>query len=105
MFVIEKFKFAPFSLFLDASPLNPRCLLDNDIHIYTTYVKGWGRVVQAKEDMFKCSIFKFKIIIYKISCPCLSCAKSAVLLCFMYDLSPLNESQSKRIAFLKLLFA
>ena len=29
MFVIEKMKLVSFSLFLDASPLDPRCPLDN----------------------------------------------------------------------------
>ena len=41
-FVIEKVKLVSFSLFLDASPLYPRCPLDNNmsLYTYTTYVKG-----------------------------------------------------------------
>ena len=42
MFAIEKLKFLSFSLFLDASPLDPRCPLDNEMSLftYTSYVKG-----------------------------------------------------------------
>ena len=41
-FLIEKMKLVSFSLFLDASPLDPKCPLDNDMPLctYTTYVKG-----------------------------------------------------------------
>ena len=54
-FVIEKMKLVSFSLFLNASPLNPRCPLNNNMspYTYTEYVKGvsglgGGVVVQAK---------------------------------------------------------
>ena len=42
MFVIEKMKLVSFSLFLDASPLDPRCTLDNltSLYKYITCVKG-----------------------------------------------------------------
>ena len=41
-FVIEKMKLVSFSLFLNASPLNPRCPLNNNMspYSYTEYVKG-----------------------------------------------------------------
>ena len=41
-FVTGKVKLVSFSLFLDASPIDPRCPLVNDTSLltYTTYVKG-----------------------------------------------------------------
>ena len=58
-FVIEKMKLVSFSLLLNASPLDPRCPLNNNmsLYTYTAYVKGvsglggGGGVVQAKEDI------------------------------------------------------
>ena len=92
-FVTGKVKLVSFSLFLDAfPPLDPRRPLDNDMLLYTTYVKGFlglggGKVVvEAKEDiklLTKIDCFaKWSFLLY------INCIKIYTLAHFESNYSP-----------------